>query len=248
MPTLLDLSHTIEADMPRFPGLDAPHISAVWTHAEAAERGYQNTSCELTEVHFVTSMGTYLDAPYHFDPQGADISQLTLAQLVLPGLVLDMRDWAEPDTPLAPDALDGLEEPNQTPVGASHIAGDQARISPESHHQHRVRGKALLLNTGWSDHWGDDAYYHPPFVSRAMAERLRALRPALVGIDTLVIDSVQDPTRPAHTVLLRSGILIVENLTGLSELIGRPFIFFAVPAKIAGAAAFPVRAFAMLHE
>jgi kynurenine formamidase len=41
--------------------------------------------------------------------------------------------------------------------------------------------------------------------------------------------------------------LIVENLTGLHELIGRDFTFVAAPAKVARAAAFPVRAFAMLH-
>jgi kynurenine formamidase len=55
----------------------------------------------------------------------------------------------------------------------------------------------------------------------------------------------RDPTRPAHTLLLRAGILIVENLTGLNDLAGEMFTFVAVPAKIAGAAAFPVRAFAL---
>jgi kynurenine formamidase len=90
-------------------------------------------------------------------------------------------------------------------------------------------------------------YYHHPFVPRALAERLRDERPALVGIDTLVIDSAQDPTRPVHTLLLQAGILIVENLTGLSQLVGRPFTFVAAPVKVAGAAAFPVRAFAMLE-
>jgi len=205
--------------MPRFRSFDAPQIGAVWTHAEAGERGYRDTTCEVTEVRFVTSIGTYLDAPYHFDPQGADISQLALSQLVLPGLVLDLRDQAAPDAPLPADALDGLE----------------------------LTDRAVLLCTGWSDHWGEEQYYHPPFVPRALAERLLEKRPALVGIDTLVIDSTQDPTRPAHTLLLQEGVLIVENLTELSQLIGRPFTFVAAPVKVAGAAAFPVRAFAMLE-
>ena len=218
MPELLDLSHTIRPDTPRFSGLDAPHIGALWTHAEAPARGYQDTTCEVTEVRFVTSIGTYLDAPYHFDPQGADIGQLDLSQLVLPGLALDLRGQAAPDAPLPVDALNGLD----------------------------VTDQALLLCTGWSDHWGDKVYHHPPFVPRAMAERLRATRPALVGIDTMIIDSTQDPTRPAHTLLLRAGILIVENLTGLNGLVGETFTFVAAPVKVAGVAAFPVRAFAML--
>jgi arylformamidase len=218
VPILIDLSHTIEPDMPRFRSFDAPHIGALWTHADAAARGYyQGTTCEVTEVRFVTSIGTYLDAPYHFDPGGADISRLDLSQLVLPGLLLDLRRQAASDAALPADALDGLE----------------------------VTGKALLLWTGWSERWGDEAYYHGPFVSRAMAERLRALRPALVGIDTLIVDSAQDPTRPAHTLLLRAGILIVENLAGLGQLAGTSFTFVAAPVKVKGAAAFPVRAFAM---
>ena len=219
MPVLLDLSHTIRPDMPRFSSFDAPHIGALWTHAEAPQRGYRDTTCEATEVRFPTSIGTYLDAPYHFDPQGADISQLALSQLVLPGVALDLRDQAACGEPLPADLPAGLDLP----------------------------GKALLLCTGWSDYWGEEAYYRHPFVSRTMAERLRAAEPALVGIDTLVIDSTQDPTRPVHTLLLRAGVLIVENLTGLSGLINQAFTFAAVPVKVAGAAAFPVRAFAILE-
>ncbi len=216
---ILDLSHTIGPDMPRFAGLDAPHIGALWTHEQAAERGYQDTTCQVSQVSFVTSIGTYLDAPFHFDPHGADVSQLDLRQLVLPGLVLDLRQWAAPGAPLPLEALNGVD----------------------------ARGKALLLYTGWSQHWGQAAYHHFPFVPRAMAERLRDMRPALVGIDTLVIDSTQDPTRPVHTLLLRSGTLIVENLTALQGLLGKEFTFVAAPVKVAGAAAFPVRAFAILN-
>jgi arylformamidase len=263
LPTLLDLSHKIEPDMPRFGSFDPPYIGAVWTHAEAGERGYQDTTCEVTEVRFVTSIGTYLDAPYHFDPQGADISQLELAQLVLPGLVLDLRDRAAPDAPLPLDALVGLDVMEDACGGASFGSASfgsaqdrpfgSAQDRPFGSAQDRPfgsaqdrQGRALLLCTGWSDYWGQERYTHPPFVPRAMAERLRELRPALVGIDTLVIDSTKDPTRPAHTLLLQEGILIVENLTGLDVLIGQAFTFVAAPAKIAGAAAFPVRAFAML--
>jgi kynurenine formamidase len=214
---ILDLSHTLEPNMPRFSSFNEPYVQPVWTHAESAELGYQDTTCEVTEVRFVTSIGTYLDSPYHFDPNGADISQLDLEQLVLPGMVLDLRDWAAPDTPLPTEALDGLD----------------------------VDGKALLLYTGWSDYWGHGQYYQHPFVPREMASRLSAMRPVLVGIDTLVIDSTRDPTRPAHTLLLGDGILIVENLTGLGGLIKEKFTFVAAPVKVARAAAFPVRAFAI---
>ena len=204
--------------MPRFRGIASPQISAVWTHSEAASRGYRGTTCEVTEVHLVTSIGTYLDAPYHFDPDGDDISQLGLDQVVLPGVTLDVRSSAGPERPLAAGVVRELD----------------------------ITGKAVLLHTGWSEHWGEEEYYRHPFVPRSLAQELCAGSPALVGIDTLVIDSAGDPTRPAHTLLLRAGILIVENLTGLGALMGRPFTFFAAPVKVAGAAAFPVHAFAIV--
>jgi len=49
-----------------------------------------------------------------------------------------------------------------------------------------------------------------------------------------------------HRILSRAGVPIVENLTKLEGLIGKEFTFFAVPPKLKGASAFPVRAFAIL--
>jgi kynurenine formamidase len=70
--------------------------------------------------------------------------------------------------------------------------------------------------------------------------------PALVGIDCANIDNMQDPARPAHTILLAAGILIVEHLTKLDSLPREGFRFFAVPPAVEGGTSFPVRAFAVL--
>jgi kynurenine formamidase len=68
---------------------------------------------------------------------------------------------------------------------------------------------------------------------------------ALVGIDSVNIDDTADGTRPAHTVLLRAGIPIVEHLRGLEQIgDGEPFTFTAVPVAVRGMGTFPVRAFA----
>ena len=68
------------------------------------------------------------------------------------------------------------------------------------------------------------------------------------GVDCANVDSTQDPERPAHTRFLGQGILIVENLTGLSRLHGVAFRFFSIPLKARDAAAFPVRAFAEVRD
>ena len=101
---------------------------------------------------------------------------------------------------------------------------------------HDVRGKALLIHTGWSQHWRPE-----------LVETLHGRGVRLVGIDSYNIDDTADQSRPAHTLLLGAGIYIVEHLTNLESLpdLG-PIHFFAVPAKVRGLGTFPVRAFAMV--
>ena len=110
-----------------------------------------------------------------------------------------------------------------------------------------VRGRAVLIRTGWSRHFGTAGYANGqhPFVTREAAEALVAGGAKLVGIDSLNIDDTADKSRPAHTILLRAGIPIVEHLTALEMLPREKFRFFAVPARFVGVGTFPVRAFAM---
>lgn len=110
-----------------------------------------------------------------------------------------------------------------------------------------LAGKALLVHTGWSEHWLTDKYFEdPPFLTRAAAELLVKSRVALAGIDSMNIDDIHDTSRPVHTLLLQANIPIVEHLTNLELIPENGFRFFAVPAKIKGFGSFPVRAFAMI--
>jgi len=108
-----------------------------------------------------------------------------------------------------------------------------------------LRGAALLVHTGWSKHWGTEAYAKDnPFVSREAAEFLAESDVCLVGIDSVNIDDMTDLSRPAHTLLLRASIPVVEHLTSLDAIGDRPFTFFAVPPRVRGMGTFPVGAFA----
>jgi kynurenine formamidase len=107
----------------------------------------------------------------------------------------------------------------------------------------------LLIHTGWSRHWRTETYFNNqhPFVSRDAAENLADSGVRVVGIDSYNIDDTADLTRPAHTILLRAAIFIVEHMTNLESLPDSGAIrFFAVPPKVRGLGTFPVRAFAMV--
>jgi arylformamidase len=109
-----------------------------------------------------------------------------------------------------------------------------------------LRGRAVLVRTGWDAHWGTERYLSAnPFLTGDAARHLVDAGAALVGIDSLNIDDTGDPTRPVHSTLLGAEIPIVEHLTGLHQLPAADARFFAVPAKVAGFGTWPVRAFAM---
>ncbi|MEV8630444.1 cyclase family protein [Streptosporangium sp. NPDC051023] len=112
-----------------------------------------------------------------------------------------------------------------------------------------VRGRAVLVQTGWDRLFGTDAYFNGhPYLEPAAAEWLVEQGAALVGIDTLNIDDTPPHgERPAHTLLLGAGIPIVEHMTGLAALPDSGFRFHAAPPMITGMGTFPVRAYAVVE-
>lgn len=108
-----------------------------------------------------------------------------------------------------------------------------------------LRGKAVLVQTGWDRLWRTDAYFEDhPFLTEDAALHLKEAGVKLVGIDSYNIDDTRGGTRPVHSTLLGAEIPIVEHLTGLAGLPNTDFRFYAVPPKIKGLGTFPVRAFA----
>lgn len=108
-----------------------------------------------------------------------------------------------------------------------------------------VRGRAVLVDTGWAQHWRTERYGRGhPFLTAAAAGWLKDQGARLVGIDSLNIDDTEGGERPVHTTLLGAGIPIVEHLRGLEQLPAAGFTFNAVPPAVRGMGSFPVRAYA----
>lgn len=122
------------------------------------------------------------------------------------------------------------------------------RIGPETFRGHELAGRAVLVTTGWSRHWGSDRYMEEyPFLTADAGSFLVEQGVALVGIDSPNIDDHTDGARPVHTALLGANIPIVEHLTGLEALPTSGFRFFAVPPRVRRFTSFPVRAFALVE-
>jgi kynurenine formamidase len=125
-------------------------------------------------------------------------------------------------------------------------ASDARAITHETFRGVDVRGKAVLIHTGWSRHWRTDTYFEGhPFLTEDAARHLADEGATIVGIDTYNIDDTADGRRPAHSILLGREIPKVEHMTGLEQLTRRSFRFYAVPVKVKGFGTFPIRAFAI---
>lgn len=120
-------------------------------------------------------------------------------------------------------------------------------IGPTLFGKAEVRGKAVLINTGWAKHWRTDQYFEGhPHLTEAAATWLKEQGATFVGIDSLNIDGTSTGERPVHTVLLGAGIPICEHLGNLEKLPEAGFRFHAAPVKVKGMGTFPVRAYAVL--
>jgi kynurenine formamidase len=140
-----------------------------------------------------------------------------------------------------------LERLAQLEAVVAHRAG--RAIGPEAFDGLEVRGKAVLVETGWDRHWRTDAYFEGhPFLTRAAAELLAEAGAALVGIDSYNIDDTEDWSRPVHSILLGAEIPICEHLCRLDSLPAGRVVFSAVPVKVRGFGTFPVRAYAAAEE
>ncbi|MBA2684203.1 MAG: cyclase family protein [Gemmatimonadaceae bacterium] len=216
----VDLSHTIESGMVTYKGLPAPVISDHLTREASRSIYGPDTEFQIGRIEMVSNTGTYLDTPFHRYADGVDLSGIALESIAdLPGIVV-------------------------------RIAKSVSRAVERAHFGAlEVRGRAVLVHTGWDAHWRTEQYFTGfPFLTADAAAYLRDAGAALVGIDSHNIDSTEDGTRPVHTTLLRAGIPIVEHMTNLAALPLAGFRFTAAPPKILGMGTFPVRAHARLDR
>ncbi|HTC25244.1 MAG TPA: cyclase family protein [Gemmatimonadales bacterium] len=217
---LIDLSHTVEHGMTTYPGLPAPLICDYLSREASRAKYAAGAEFQIGKIEMVANTGTYLDSPFHRYAEGKDLAALGLEKLAgLDAVVVQVPD-----------------------AGA---AGGSARAIGWSAFEHmEVRGRAVLVATGWDRYWRTDRYGRDnPFLTAEACERLRDAGAALVGIDSVNIDNLDDWARPAHSILLGAEIPIVEHMCNLTGLPRRRLAFYAVPPKVAGFGSFPVRAF-----
>ena len=213
--TPVDLTYSLDPTTPVVPNYPRVEIGILESTRYCLLDGRR--SLNSTKLSLGVHCGTHMDAPFHFFEDGNTIDRVPLDACAGPALLVDL-----------------------TPISACEpIDTRQLQV-----HEARLRDlRKLVLRTDWSHQWGRPEYFADhPVVTQHAAQFLVDCGVQLVGVD---FPSLDHPPFPAHTTLLRQGIVIVENLTNLSAIHKEVFNLVVLPLKITGRDGSPVRAIAL---
>jgi kynurenine formamidase len=204
-------------------------------------------------------VGTHIDALGHVSQDGLmyggidaassqsnhGLTQLgidTVDPILCRGVMLDVAAYRgievlEPGSEVTIDDLEGAADAAGLTVGA---------------------GDAVLIRTGWSEHWGDADLFRgqvagAPGPGEAAAMWLVERDVRVTGAETIAYEVIRPgeghATLPVHRILLvQAGINIMEvmNLAPLAVADVHEFLFVAAPLKIVGGTGSPMRPLAVV--
>jgi arylformamidase len=212
---IFDISRTLSNDLAPWPGDTSFHFELKWKMAEGAT---VNVGAIKMGVH----NGTHADATFHFDPSGTTIEAMPLDVCLGDAVVIDL-------TEVFRKAAGERDTARQIQVTDLELSS--ALIE---------RAGRLLLKTGV---WQDSKVFPDwiPVIAADVPEWLRERKVKLIGLDLPSVDAIEAKTLVNHHALAAAGVAIVESLdlTGVEAGI---YHFSALPLKIAGGDAGPVRA------
>jgi kynurenine formamidase len=225
---VVDMTYAINDKLPAWPGDDRTFEAKAVATPE--KDGYFARSFWMLE-HY----GTHLDAPAHFPGGKQYLDQIPVAHFFGPAVVIDVHDEVSKDSDYRLRVM---------------------RVEKwEALHGRVPAGAIVLLRTGWSSRWPDQARYRNMDASGVMhfpgysveAAKLLIERGAVgLGIDTLSIDYGPSKDFEVHRTDLPAGLYNLENLANLDQLPDAGAFLIAAPIKLEGGSGGPVRVFALL--
>lgn len=206
-----DLSIPVDEETIVPPGLPSFRQGGVVRNDESD--GYESDYITTT-IH----VGTHIDAPLHFDPEGEPIGDIELESLIRPTKVSDVRHVTEPEREITREEVE---------------AGLSGSMEKDDY---------LFVRTGWADeHIYEKSYYlESPFYAPGVSELV-----VDSGARGLITDTPIDSGErhyPNHFTLCENGKVIVENIAHLEGL-PEEFTTWVVPIKLARGEGAPARVF-----
>ena len=208
----MDLSHPLSKATPRATIFPEPNFHRI--------RSLPEDPLNITEMQMVVHIGTHVDAPCHFLEDGPGFHEIPLDRLSGPGVVVTIEGKTAGQT-----------------IGVDDFRAANVDIRPSD---------IVVLHTGWGERAHTHDYHDHPYVTPDAAGWLVEKKVKLFACDMPTPDmpTVRRPLDydwPVHHILLRNGILISENVTGLKQLGGQRAEFMFVGLNIEGSDGAPAR-------
>jgi kynurenine formamidase len=248
----------VPREFDRFDKIVAPAISYLPPEREGREVMMRMYGCPAEDLpdgegygsdlitEMTTHCGTHVDAPLHSGRliegrPARTMSDIDLAELYRPGLVLDVRPWAEPDEGISIQAL------------RNAIKATGRAVEP---------GQAVLIRTGQERYTNEQPeFYHYPGMTGDGTRFLTGLGAWLLGTDALAWDrptpvmvrayrETGDKSQiwDGHFAIRDREALIVQKLVNLGRLPLSGFMVGFFPINLPRTSAAPCRAVAFLDD
>jgi kynurenine formamidase len=225
---LIDLSREMYHKEPSNPGAVPPQVWVWRTHDETRSlhtNGFSSTTRLLT---FPDHSSTHVDAPRHFDPapDAPDIASIPLDWFYGPAVCLDVREprragWIETE-----DLSRACERAGLT-IQALEIvllcSGHYRRTYP-----------------------GPEFFTRYPGLEPDAVRWLHARGVRSFGVEGPNPGHPEDRNFEVHMVCRQLGMIHMEGLANLEEVVGRRFTFCGFPLRIRNGTGSPIRAVAIL--
>ena len=226
---LEDLTYTLTKDFPYIPVHKLTFPFRLKPMATLKKNGV-NANTWIIHEH----LGTHIDAPNHFQPNGISADQIKPEDLIVPLIVIDIRTKAAKnrDAELTVSDIEKFEEVN-------------GRIQPHS---------CVMMRSGWGKYVKTPVYMgidssgnkHFPGFSVAAVQFLAKNRAiAGIGADVISFDPGIDNNYTTHKMLFSYGKWAVENVANLEKVPVTGATLIVGAPKVGGATGGIARIFAV---
>lgn len=220
------LDSIVDLTVPMYEGMPTddlgPKFWVDFSH-EYSKQLQQNTHSRERRFFLTTDhIGTHMDGPLRFNPEGISVEKLPLGSVIRPARLLDLRSVGRSGT-----------------IGSHELIKAGANFQP---------GDAAVLWTDHDVHLKSPSYFwHRPQLTVEGALWLVGKQVSIVATDFPGIGRPSDDRYEVKRALHSGGVLTVEQLCDLRQLEGKSWHLCAAPLRIRGAAGSLVRAVGLVN-
>lgn len=215
----IDLTHTIDNDMPVYPGTESPSITQATTYEED---GYKETL-----LHMFSHVGTHMDAPAHLLAGHKTLDEFEPQQFIGKALIVDCRHLKEGDKITMDEVI---------------AKGEEVAVNSE----YLVFMTGWDKRWGDMSYFGDYPVVTDEVVDFAIATGKKGLAFDVIGLDPIadLNLTLHKKLFEAADMVVIENLCNLDRVEEETE--GKAFTLIATPIKYKNADGAPIRALAMI--